>query len=178
MPIPTQLIPLGIFGAPHGVKGQVRVKSYTQDPVAIGRYGPLTDRAGALSFTLTGLRPLKHDLIVAGVVGVTSRDAAEQLSGVELFARREQLPPPAEDEFYHDDLVGLEAVTREGAPLGRVVGLSNFGAGDILEIALAEGEDTFYLPFTKAVAVEIDFSRGRIVIVPPYQVDGEERAGE
>ena len=178
MPIPAHLIPLGIFGAPHGVKGQLRVKSYTQDPIAIGHYGPLTDRTGARSFALTGLRPLKHDLIVAGVVGVTSRDAAQRLNGVELFVRREQLPPPEEDAYYHDDLIGLQAVTGEGASLGRVVGLSNFGAGDILEIARAEGEDTFYLPFTKAVAVEVDFSRGRIVIVPPGEIDGEERVGE
>ena len=84
------------------------------------------------------------------------------------------MPPPAEDEFYHDDLVGLEAVTREGEPLGRVVGLQQFRSRRHSGNRAAEGEDTFYLPFTKAVAVEIDFSRGRIVIVPPYQIDGEE----
>jgi 16S rRNA processing protein RimM len=83
------------------------------------------------------------------------------------------LPPPGEDEFYYDDLVGLAAVTREGLALGRVVSLSNFGAGDILEIAPEGGAETLLIPFTKAVAVEIDFARGRIVIEPPREVEGE-----
>jgi 16S rRNA processing protein RimM len=176
LPVPPRLIPLGIFGAPHGVKGQVRVKSYTQDPMAIGAYGALTDGAGRRSFALTGLRSLKDDLIVVGVAGVTSRDAAARLNGVELFARREQLPPPADDEFYHQDLIGLEAVTREGVMLGRVVALHNFGAGDIVEIAPAAGGDTFMLPFTKAVAPWVDLQAKRIVIVAPREVEGE--AGE
>ena len=106
-----------------------------------------------------------------------SREEAEKLNGVALFARRRQLPPPSDDEFYHDDLVGLDAVTREGEALGRVVALRNFGAGDILEIAPPGPSETLLFPFTKAVAVEMDFERGRIVIVPPQEIDGEESEG-
>jgi 16S rRNA processing protein RimM len=174
LPDPGRLVALGIFGAPHGVRGQVRVKSYTEDPSAIGRYGALTDRARRRAFELGDVRVLKEDMLVVRVKHVASREAAERLNGVELFARREQLPPPSEDEFYHDDLVGLEAMTREGERLGTIVALRNFGAGDILEVAPAAGE-TFFLPFTKAVAVDIDFETGRMVIAPPEEIDGEDR---
>ena len=173
MPSPKRLVPLGVFGAAQGVRGEVRVKSFTADPKAIGAYGALTDKAGARVFAFESLRALKDDMLVARVKGVSTREAAQALNGVELFARREQLPPPGEDEFYYDDLVGLAAVTREGSRLGRVVALSNFGAGDILEIAPEGGGETLLLPFTKAVAPEIDFAAGRIVIEPPREIEGE-----
>jgi 16S rRNA processing protein RimM len=175
---PDRLIPLGIFGAPHGVRGELRVKSYTGDPKALGAYGALTDGTGKSVYKLTALRALKDDMLVVKLAGTDSREVAARLTGAELFARRGQLPPPSDDEFYHDDLVGLEAVTREGDRLGGVVALRNFGAGDILEIAPASGVETLLLPFTKAVAVEIDFERGRIVIVPPEEIDGEMREGD
>ena len=173
MPTPAHLVLLGVFGAAQGVRGEVRVKSYTADPKAIGGYGALTDKAGARAFAFESLRALKDDMLVARVKGVATREGAEALNGVEIFARREQLPPPGEDEFYYDDLVGLEAVTREGSRLGRVVALRNFGAGDILEIAPEGGGETLLMPFTRAVAVEIDFAGGRIVIEPPREVEGE-----
>ena len=176
MPSPERLILLGVFGAARGVRGEVRIKSFTADPEAIGGYGALTDKAGARVFAFEALRPLRDDMVVARVKGVATREGAEALNGVELYARREQLPPPGEDEFYCDDLVGLAAVTREGAALGRVVALNNFGAGDILEIAPEGGGETLMLPFTRAVAVAIDFSAGRIVIEPPREVEGEPEA--
>jgi len=169
---PTRLIALGVFGAPQGVRGEVRIKSYTADPRAIAGYGPLTDRRGARAFVIESARSLKDEMLVARVAGVSTREAAAALTGVELFARRDQLPPPEADEFYYDDLIGLEAVTSGGEALGRVLALSNHGAGDILEIARGDSE-TLLLPFTKAVAVEIDFARGRIVIEPPSEVEGE-----
>ncbi|WP_246731667.1 ribosome maturation factor RimM [Methylocapsa sp. S129] len=178
MPASDRLIPLGIFGAPHGVRGELRVKSYAQDPKAIGAYGDLTDKAGARTFKFAALRLLKDDMLVVRLAGMGSREEAEKLTGVELFARRAQLPPPSDDEFYHDDLVGLEALTREGEMLGRVIALRNFGAGDILEIAPAAGGETLLLPFTKAVAVEVDFDKGRIIIVPPHEIEGEPRQEE
>ncbi|MGO8799149.1 MAG: ribosome maturation factor RimM [Roseiarcus sp.] len=171
----SRLIPLGVFGAPHGVRGELRVKSYTRDPAAIGRYGDLTDKAGARTFKIAALRPLRDDMLVVRLAGVGSRLDAEKLAGVELFVAREQLPAPSDEEFYHDDLIGLEAVTRVGETLGRVVALHNFGAGDILEIAPAAGGETLMLPFSKAVAVEIDLGKRRIVIVPPDEIDGEGR---
>ena len=173
MPNPHRLIALGIFGAPQGVKGEVRVKSYTGVPKAIGSYGPLTDSKGARSFKFEALRPLKDEMLVARVAGVTTREAAQALTGTELFARREQLPPPDEDEFYHDDLVGLAAVRPDGTALGKVAALSNFGAGDILEIAPEGGGESLLVPFTKAAVPEIHFAEGRIVVDPPAEIEGE-----
>ncbi len=164
MRAPDRLILLGVFGAAQGVRGEVRVKSLTADPRAIGAYGPLTDKGRARTFVFESLRPLKDDMLVARLAGVSTRTAAEALKGAEIFARRDQLPPPADDEFYYDDLIGLEAVDAEGAPIGRVVSLMNYGAGDVLEIAPAQGGETLLLPFSKRVAPRIDFDAGRIVI--------------
>jgi 16S rRNA processing protein RimM len=171
---PDRLILMGVFGAPQGVRGEVRVKSLTGEPSAIGAYGPLTNKGRTRSFAFESLRPLKDDMLVARVTGVSTREAAEALKGVEIFARRDQLPPPDEDEFYYDDLVGLEAVDVEGAPLGRVVSLMNHGAGDVLEIAPVGGGETLLLPFTKGVATRIDFDAGRIVLVPRREVEDED----
>lgn len=165
---------MGVFGAPQGVRGEVRVKSLTAEPSAIGAYGPLTDKNGARAFVFDALRPLKDDMLVARVAGVGSRDAAEALNGVEIFARRDQLPPPAQDEFYYDDLVGLEAVDAAGGSIGRVASLVNYGAGDVLEIAPAQGGETLLLPFTKSIARRIDFEAGRIVIERPREVEAED----
>ena len=165
---------MGVFGAPQGVRGEVRVKSLTGEPGAIGGYGPLTDKGGKRAFAFESLRPVKDDMLVARLAGVSTREAAETLKGVELFARRDQLPPPNEDEFYYDDLVGLEAVDAEGAPLGRIVSLMNYGGGDVLEIAPAQGGETLLLAFTKRVAPSIDFEAGRIVIEPPREVEDED----
>jgi 16S rRNA processing protein RimM len=172
-----RLIALGVFGAPQGVRGEVRIKSYTRDPKAVAAYGPLTDGRGA-RFVLESVRLLKDEMLVARLAGIANRGAAAALTGVELFARREQLPPPDEDEFYYDDLVGLAAVSRDGAPLGRVVSLNNYGAGDILEIRPEGGGESLLLPFSKAVAVEIDFHGGRIVIELPDEIEGEESSGD
>jgi 16S rRNA processing protein RimM len=171
---PGRLILMGVFGAPQGVRGEIRVKSLTGYPSAIGAYGPLTDKGGTRAFAFESLRPLKDDMLVARLAGVSTREAAETLKGVELFARRDQLPPPNDDEFYYDDLVGLEAVDAEGAPLGRIVSLMNYGGGDVLEIAPAQGGETLLLPFTKRVAPRIDFDAGRIVIEPPREVEDED----
>jgi 16S rRNA processing protein RimM len=170
---PDRLILIGVFGAPQGVRGEVRVKSLTAEPNAIGAYGPLTDKKRARAFLFDSLRPLKDDMLVARVAGVATRDAAEALRGVEIFARRDQLPPPAHDEFYYDDLVGLEAVDAAGGRIGRVASLMNYGAGDVLEIA-PQGGETLLLPFTKSVARRIDFDTGRIVIEPPREVEAED----
>jgi 16S rRNA processing protein RimM len=169
-----RLILMGVFGAPQGVRGEVRVKSLTGEPSAIGAYGPLTDKGRTRAFTFESLRLLKDDMLVARVTGVSTREAAEALNGVEIFARRDQLPPPNEDEFYYDDLVGLEAVDAAGAPLGRIVSLMNYGAGDVLEIAPVGRGETLLLPFTKGIAQHIDFDAGRIVIEPPREDEGDQ----
>jgi 16S rRNA processing protein RimM len=171
---PDRLILMGVFGSPQGVRGEVRVKSLTGEPKAIGDYGPLTNKGRTRAFAFESLRPLKDDMLAARVAGVSTREAAEALKGVEIFARRDQLPAPSEDEFYYDDLVGLETVDAEGAPLGRVVSLMNYGGGDVLEIAPAQGGETLLLPFTKRIAPRIDFDAGRIVIEPPREVEDED----
>ena len=165
-----RLVLVGRFGAPQGVRGEIRIKSYTADPLAIGDYGPLSDETGAKKFEIERLRPLKEDMVVAKVKGLADRDAAGALTGVSLFVAREKLPPPDEDEFYIADLVGLSAVTPDGETIGIVKNVLNFGAGDILEIAPASGE-TLMLPFTKEIAPSIDFSGGKIVVVRPAETE-------
>jgi len=168
---PDRLVLVGAFGAPQGVRGEVRVKSFTGEASAIGAYGALTDATRKRVFSFERLRALKDDMLVVKVRGVDTRDAAAGLTGVEIFARRDQLPPAETDEFYYDDLVGLEAVTREGRRLGRVASLTNYGAGDILEIAPDGGEEALLLPFTKEVVTVVDFDGGRIVIEPPRETE-------
>jgi 16S rRNA processing protein RimM len=164
---------MGVFGAPQGVRGLTRIKSLTGDPKAIGAYGPLTDSAGARVFAFDALRLLKDDMLVARVAGVSTREAAAALTGVEIFARRDQLPKPGEDEFYYADLIGLDAFDAVGRRLGRIVSLSNYGAGDILEIVPEGGGETLLLPFTQRIARTIDFDAGRIIIRPPRELQGE-----
>jgi 16S rRNA processing protein RimM len=169
---PDRLVLVGAFGAPQGVRGEIRVRSFTFEPKAIGAYGTLTDVGRSRAFAFERLRGLKDDMVVVKVKGIDTREAAASLTGVEIFARREQLPPPEADEFYYDDLVGLEAVTCEGRLLGRVVSLMNYGAGDILEISAGGEDERLLLPFTKSVAPIVDFETGRIVIEPPQEIEG------
>ena len=129
-----ELVLLGRFGAPHGVRGEIRLQSFTADPLAIASYGPLFDKSGARSFVLAHVRPQGKDMLVARVEGVTDRAGAERLARIELYAPRAKLPEPDEDEFYLADLEGLRAETVEGATLGHVLAVRNFGAGDILEV--------------------------------------------
>ncbi len=164
------LVLVGRFGAPQGVRGEIRIKSYTADPLGVGDYGPLSDETGARTFEIERLRPLKDDMVVAKIKGLADRDAAGALTGVSLYVSREKLPPPDEDEFYIADLVGLAAVSPAGEAIGVVKNVLNFGAGDILEIAPAAGE-TLMLPFTKEVAPSIDFAGGKIVVARPAETE-------
>lgn len=167
---------LGRFGAAHGVRGEIRLQSFTADPAAIATYGPLFDESGARRFVISSLRSLGKDIFVARVEGVADRNGAEALTGAELYLPREALPQPEEDEFYLADLEGLRAETVDGATLGRVIGVRNFGAGDLLEIQPPEGE-TILLPFTKAVVPTVDVAGGRVVVTPPAET-GDEPSGE
>ena len=142
MRAPDRLILLGVFGAPQGVRGEVRVKSLTADPGAIGAYGPLTDKGRARTFVFESLRPLKDDMLVARLAGVSTRTAAEALKGAEIFARRDQLPPPADGRILLRRPHRARSGRRRGGAIGRVVSLMNYGAGDVLEIAPAQGGET------------------------------------
>jgi 16S rRNA processing protein RimM len=162
---------VGQFGAAHGVKGEVRLKSFTQEPAAIGRYGVLSDARGLRSFEIAALRHLKDDLFVAKVTGITTRDAAEKLTNIGLYLARKDLPAAEEDEFYHADLIGLAARTTSGEELGRIVQILNFGGGDILEVAPPEGGETLLVPFTKEAVPQVDIGAGYLIVEPPAEIE-------
>jgi 16S rRNA processing protein RimM len=153
------------IGAAHGVRGEVRVKAFTQDPLGVTRYGPLETEDGK-RIEIEAARPVK-DMLVARLKGVTDRVAAEALTNIRLYVAREKLPRPADDEFYYADLVGLAAVTADGAAVGTVKAVHNFGAGDLLEIEPAAGGATMLLPFTEATVPAIDIAGRRIVVELP-----------
>jgi 16S rRNA processing protein RimM len=158
-----QRICVARLGAAHGVRGEVKLWSFTADPAAVADYGPF-DTADGRVVEIEALRPGKG-FFVARLKGVADRTAAEQLRNVELFVPRERLPAPQDsDEFYHADLIGLAVVDASGAALGSVVALHNFGAGDIMEVRRAERRDTVMLPFTAAAVPEIDVAGGRVVV--------------
>jgi 16S rRNA processing protein RimM len=160
------------IGAAHGVRGAVKLWTFTEDPLAVQRYGPLLTKDGARQFEVTHAREAK-DHLVATLKGVATREDAERLNGVELYIAREKLPETDEDEYYHADLIGLAAVTADDSSIGRVIAIHNFGAGDIIEIAPPHGA-TMLLPFTNAVVPTVDLAGGRVVIELPEQVDGDE----
>jgi 16S rRNA processing protein RimM len=156
---------LGIVGAPHGVRGAVRIKSFTAEPEAIARYGALEDESGQRHFTLRVTGNAKN-VLIAELSGIADRDAAEALRGLRLYAARAALPPTEEDEFYHADLEGLDAVRTDGDRVGRVIAVHDFGAGDMLEIARDKGQPIL-VPFTHAAVPVVDIAGCRVVIDPP-----------
>jgi len=157
---------LGQIGAAHGVRGEVRLRSFTADPGAITRYGPLETEDGRV-FEIESLRPAKDHFVVT-LAGIRDRDAAAQLANIKLYVPRERLPKPeAADEFYYADLVGLAVVDRVGQRLGTVVAVHNFGAGDLIEVRQAEGEPTQMLPFDETTVPVIDLAAGRLVVELP-----------
>jgi 16S rRNA processing protein RimM len=169
----SQLICVARIGAAHGVRGAVKLWTFTEDPLAVRRYGPLITKDGKRQFEVAQAREAK-DHLVATFKGVTTRDEAERLNGIELYVAREKLPATDEDEYYHADLIGLAAVTTAGESLGRVLAIHNFGAGDIIEIAPPKGT-TMLLPFSNAVVPEVDLEGGRVVIELPQEIEDEDR---
>ena len=160
------------IGAAHGVRGAVKLWTFTEDPLAVQSYGPLMTKDGARQFEIANLRAAK-DHLVATFRGIATRNDAEKLNGIELYVPREKLPDTDDDEYYHADLIGLAAVNAADEPLGRVVAIHNFGAGDIIEIAPAKGA-TMLLPFSNAVVPTVDIPGGRVVIELPQEIEGEE----
>jgi len=159
------------IGAAHGVRGAVKLWTFTEDPLAVTRYGALSTKDGTRQFEVTHAREAKG-FLVATLKGIDDRNAAERLNGVELYIAREKLPATDADEYYHADLIGLAALTTAGAPLGHVVAIHNFGAGDIIEIAPPSGA-TMLLPFTNAVVPTVDVEGGRVVIELPDEIEGD-----
>jgi 16S rRNA processing protein RimM len=179
----TQRICVAQIGAPHGVRGEVKLWPFTQDPEAVRDYGPLETEDGATRFEIEALRPAKDHLVVR-LKGVNDRNAAERLTNTKLFVARERLPETAaDDEFYHADLIGLAVVDGEGKALGSVSAIHNFGAGDLVEVKPVEGNTTVLIPFTDAAVPVVDIAGKRIVVdaaafaaaATPGKPDTEER---
>ena len=166
------------IGAAHGVRGEVRLWSFTEDPAAVADYGPLETEDGSRRFEIESLRAAK-DHFVARLSGVTDRTAAEALRNIDLFVPRDRLPEIGDDDtFYYADLVGLDAVTPDGAALGTVTAIHNFGAGDIVEIAPAAGGASLLLAFTEATVPEVDIAGKRLVVVLPEETSERDANAE
>jgi 16S rRNA processing protein RimM len=156
---------LGIITGVHGIKGWVRVKSFTAEPEAIAAYGPLSDESGMRQFELE-LVGAQKGVLLARIDGVDDRNAAERLKGLRLYVRRADLPPPEDGGFDEADLIGLAALREDGTPFGTVRAVNDFGAGASLEIENAAGK-TVVVPFTEAAVPVVDIAHQRVVVVPP-----------
>jgi 16S rRNA processing protein RimM len=163
---------VGAIAAAHGIKGEVKIKTFTVDPASVGAYSPLLDETGERRFALSAVRPTGESTVIARLDGVADRNAAEALRGLRLYAPRSVLPKANEGEYYHHDLIGLDAVLADGALFGKVVGVDNFGAGDVIEIKPVSG-DSVVLPFTDETVPTVDLAAGRVVIVLPQGLDDE-----
>jgi 16S rRNA processing protein RimM len=163
------------IGAAHGVRGAVKLWTFTEDPLTVTQYGALATKDGSRAFEIATAREAKGHL-VATLKGIATREDAERLNGIELYIARDQLPATDDDEYYHADLIGLAAVDAAGEPMGRVIAIHNFGAGDIIEIAPPHGA-TLLLPFTNAVVPSVDLANGRVVIELPDEIVGDDPTG-
>ena len=158
----NMMVVMAQIGRAHGLKGEVHAQSFTADPLALTDYGDLTDAKGRV-FKITAMRPQGTGLVLR-LGGVTTREAAEALNGVELLLPRDALPDTDdEDDFYHADLIGLDAVSTTGETLGKVLAVHNFGAGDMLEVRVASGKAVF-VPFTKAAVPAVSIKSGTVTL--------------
>lgn len=163
------LICVGAIAGSYGVAGEARIKSFCAEPSAIGDYGPLYGEDGAQTFDITLTRPVAGGF-GARIVGVATKEQADALRGVSLFAPRAALPALPDDEFYHADLIGLDVVDTGGLALGTVTAVHNHGAGDILEVGAAG----LLIPFTRAAVPTVDLAARRVVVDPPETREGAE----
>jgi 16S rRNA processing protein RimM len=155
---------VGALAGAFGVRGEVRLKSFCAEPAAIAGYGPLVTEAGRV-FDVTLTRPLSG-AFAARMTGVATREDAEALKGTRLYAPRDRLPPLADDEYYHADLIGMDVIDTGGTLLGRVRAVHDHGAGDVIEIA-RPGRVELTLPFTRAVVPTVDLASRRMIVDPP-----------
>ena len=161
---------LGVVAAPHGVRGLVRIRSFTEEPMAIGTYGPLSDETGRKMYRVEALSAVKG-AVLARIEGVADRTAAEALRGLRLYVERSALPATAERQWYEADLIGLSAVGRDGRDWGKVLAFHDFGAGLTMEISGGEASrSSLMLPFTDEAVPEIDVDGGKVLVDPPAGV--------
>ena len=168
----TDRVLVGVIVGAHGIKGEVKLKSFTSDPASIGRYGQLQNAAGQL-FEIAKLKPASDEFI-ATLKGVTTRNQSELLRGLELFVPRDNLPKLQGSETYAHDLLGSDVLLEDGSLLGKLIAMPNYGAGDLLEVELAGNTETVLIPFTNAFVPQTDFKSGKItVILPEGYLDAE-----
>lgn len=166
---------LGRASGARGLKGEVRIRTFTDDPLSFAAYGPVATEDGSRQFKILDVKPAK-DGVTARFEGVKTREEAEALKGVEFFVDRDRLPKAEDDEeFYHADLVGLVAVSGEGSALGQIIAVQNYGAGDLLEIRPATGGKSVLVPFTREIVPDMDIEGGWLLVLPPEGLfeDGE-----
>lgn len=166
-PAKSNRVCVGVVTGAHGVKGLVRIKPFTETPEAVAAYGALETEDGERRLEVSVANRAGKGQIAVRVEGITDREAAEALKGQRLYVDRDKLPAPEEDEFYHADLIGLVARRRDGGDVGRVRGVYDFGAGDVLEIAGETGE-MIVVPFTRDAVPEIDLAGGFVVVSDAY----------
>ncbi len=174
--VPQRVCLAAVSGA-HGVRGDVRLKVFTQDLEDVGSYGPVTTEDGLQRFKVSAVR-VSGDKVTARLSGVGNRNQAEALKGTRLYVDRDVLPETEEDEWYHADLIGLECFDAVGVLMGTVASVHDFGAGDIVEIETVEGGDTILVPFTRECVPEIDLNGRRLVVKPMPEMEDEEEPAQ
>jgi 16S rRNA processing protein RimM len=157
---------LGVVAAPHGVRGLVRIKSFTEDPMSVAAYGPLSDETGKKAYRVEALSAARG-AVLARIEGVADRTAAEALRGLRLYVERSALPEAGEREWYEADLIGLVAVGRDGRDWGKVIAFHDFGAGPVMEVSGGSSTNTVMLPFSDEAVPEVDIEGGKVVVDPP-----------
>ena len=168
MAVSEQQICLGVIIGARGVTGEVRLKTFTETPEDIAAYGSLTDKAGQRVFEITGMRLIKGQPSVI-IEGINDRDAADALKGIELYVTRADLPETDENEYYHNDLIGLAVVGQNDEAIGFVKALYDFGAGDVIEIERPEDTDVL-LPFNAEMVTDVDIKAGKVVVDIPEEM--------
>jgi len=163
---------VGAIAGAFGVRGEAKIKCFTDDPAAVGDYGPLHTEDGKREFKLKLTRSIKGGY-AARLSGVETREQAEALKGTRLYADRSALPEPDEEEFYYTDLLGLSVETADGSVLGKIKAVQDFGAGDVIEYMPVGGGESLYLAFTREVVPTVDIAGGRIIAELPVEVDEE-----
>lgn len=170
----SKRILIGEITTVHGVRGEIVVRSYAAEPVRLADYNPLEDEAGRTLPALSVVRETPKGL-VCRLQGLADRTAAEKLRGTKLYIPRNRLPPAEAGAYYHADLIGLSAVSPEGQPIGTIVAVENFGAGDLIEIRLEGQTATEYVPFADAFVPEVDVAAGRAVVLMPVAAPVDEK---
>ncbi len=165
----SERVRIGRILAAHGIRGEVKIRSFTENPEDVGAYGPVSDAHGR-TLSLSDIRPAKGPFVIARVEGVSDRNAAEALAGCDLHVPQDALPAPGTDEWYYSDLIGLAAISSDGEALGSVIAVHDFGAGDLIEVSPVSGQP-FMVPFTAAGVPDINVADGTITIIPLRDAD-------